>query len=214
MESVVYLTIYLLSTLCKYSLQWIIDLVWGLWLLLYYQYWILTWTPHTYPVCCIMEIMQLWICMTGSFNGSSRMFWGGPIQSSGSGSGWYLSWSALQRSWKPPGRVLHHYPGWLIQCHNQQGAEQALRSTHLSPRAHASRTRSIELPWCGRGPVLPLFCWWWRTDTTWVPVVVGEGAGVGGGHLSLSHNIEWQIEVVLDLPQMLLVFMAAQVLML
>jgi hypothetical protein len=47
-----------------------------------------------------------------------------------------------------------------------------------------------------------------------LPVVDGEGEGVGGGHLSLSHNIEWQIEVVLDLPQMLLVFMAAQVLML
>lgn len=47
-----------------------------------------------------------------------------------------------------------------------------------------------------------------------MPVIDGEGGGVGKGHLSLSHNIMWQIEVVLDLSQMLLVFMAAQVLML
>ena len=30
---------------CKCSLQWVIGLVWGLWLLLHYQYWILIRTP-------------------------------------------------------------------------------------------------------------------------------------------------------------------------
>lgn len=37
---------------------------------------------------------------------------------------------------------------------------------------------------------------------------------MGGGHLSLPHNTTWQTEVGLDLPQMLLVFTAARVLML
>lgn len=34
----------------KCSLQWLFGLVWGLWLLLYYQYWILTKTPLGDPV--------------------------------------------------------------------------------------------------------------------------------------------------------------------
>ena len=41
--------------ICNCSLKWIISVVWGLWLLLHYQYWILTETPLGSPVgalCC------------------------------------------------------------------------------------------------------------------------------------------------------------------
>jgi hypothetical protein len=37
------------SSTCKCSLQWVIDLVQGLWFLLHYQYWSLPWTPLRYP---------------------------------------------------------------------------------------------------------------------------------------------------------------------
>ena len=38
---------------CKCSLQWVIGLVWGLWLLLHYQSWILTKSPLGYPAVAL-----------------------------------------------------------------------------------------------------------------------------------------------------------------
>ena len=41
------------SLICKCSLQWVIDLVGGLWLLLHYQYWIFSRTPWISHCCTV-----------------------------------------------------------------------------------------------------------------------------------------------------------------
>jgi hypothetical protein len=57
---------------CKCSLQWVIGLVPGLWLLWYHQYWILTMTRLLSVIflSCVMEILQFWENRTGPISQS------------------------------------------------------------------------------------------------------------------------------------------------
>ena len=61
---------------CKCSLQWVIGLVWGLWLLLQHQYGILS---DILLLLCIIEILQHWICRAGPFIHSFWKFISGVV---------------------------------------------------------------------------------------------------------------------------------------
>ena len=58
--------------ICKCSLQWVMDLVQGLWLLLHHPYWVLTGLLSDLLLLpCAMQILQPWIYGTSS----SQMRW-------------------------------------------------------------------------------------------------------------------------------------------
>lgn len=115
------------------SLQWIIGLVQGLWLLLRYQYWNLTGTPLRYPVAAFLQPS----CSIGSVGPVPSHVptvyrwggcWGGLPHSPGSGPRWYLGWSACRLSLFLITRVSS--PNTPVS----KGQSQFCSHTHRPPR--------------------------------------------------------------------------------
>jgi len=79
--------------ICKFSLQWVIGLVWSLWLLLWYQYWILTRTLLRYSIALChgdpaVLNLQDWPLLSFLRFIDGTDVGGEPTQSPGPGLGW------------------------------------------------------------------------------------------------------------------------------
>jgi len=163
---------FLLIFACKCSLQWVIDLAGGLWLLLHYQFGFLTRTPLRYPIVAPhhgdsaaldpqiqpLNVRQQFIDgidvevgqLKSLYLGLSDIWTGQPA-------------SSLACSHPLSPQTHHHqgklfsidYRGWLLQCHNQQLAELVLpcswpwgqlKCTHTSSASSTVLLRELTEP--------------------------------------------------------------------
>lgn len=119
----------------KYSLQWVIDLIWGLWLLLLYQYQNLTRAPLRYSLVSLCRADPVVLDLYDIPSCTLAIHWWSrccseTILSPGSWSKQYLSWSACKLS--------HTFEA-------------------LSPTIPETRISYTLLPIWGVGPTLPSF---------------------------------------------------------
>ena len=116
----------------KCSLQWVIGLVWRLWLLLHHQYQILTRTPsqisssslcHRDPAALDLYSQSLYAFhqfIDGVDVGMGR------LKALDLGSSWVPTQPSSSPKPSPLEWTLQHCPGYITQCHNWQGAGPAL----------------------------------------------------------------------------------------